>query len=291
MKYAWIREHRDQYPVTVQCSVLQVSSSGYYDWHNRKPSAQQQTRQTLEQAVQRSHADSHAVYGYRKVHADLRGQNLNCCAETTRRMMKNLGISARIRKAFVVTTDSNHEYPVAHNLLERDFTATAPNQKWLADITYIATQEGWLYLAAVLDLYARRIVGWAMSEQIDEDLVTEALHMAIRHRCPGKGLLHHSDRGSQYAAQGYQKVLDQFGIVCSMSRRGDCWDNAAMERFFGSLKTEWVNGIVYPTRESGKQDLFKYIEWFYNGQRRHEALGYVTPNECESRYFQEHLHA
>jgi transposase InsO family protein len=291
MRYAWIRQHQDQYPVTVQCSVLEVSSSGYYDWRDRKPSAQQQTRQTLEQAVQRSHADSHAVYGYRKVHADLREQNLDCCAESTRRMMKKLGLSAQIRKAFVVTTDSNHAHPVAHNLLERDFTATAPNQKWLADITYIATREGWLYLAAVLDLYARRIVGWAMSEHIDEDLVTEALHMAIRQRCPGQGLLHHSDRGSQYAAQGYQKVLDQFGIVCSMSRRGDCWDNAAMERFFGSLKTEWVNGRVYPTRETAKQDLFKYIEWFYNGQRRHEALGYVSPVEFEARYFQEHQHA
>ena len=191
----------------------------------------------------------------------------------------------------MVTTNSNHAHPVADNRLDRDFTAAAPNQKWLADITYIATQEGWLYLAAVLDLYARRIVGWAMSEHIDEGLVTEALHMAIRHRCPGQGLLHHSDRGSQYAAQGYRKVLDQFGIVCSMSRRGDCWDNAAMERFFCSLKTEWVNGSAYPSREAARQDLFKYIEWFYNGRRRHEALGYVSPAEFEARYFQEHLHA
>ena len=291
MKYAWIREHRKQYPVTVQCSVLEVAASGYYDGLNRTPSARQQTRRQWEQAVERSHADSHRVYGYRKVHADLQDQNLACCPETTRKIMKKLGLSARIRKAFVVTTDSNHPYAVAGNLLDRDFTATAPNQKWLADITYIPTQEGWLYLAAVLDLYARRVVGWAMSEHIDEDLVTEALHRAIRRRCPGQGLLHHSDRGSQYAAQGYQKVLDQFGIVCSMSRRGDCWDNAAMERFFGSLKTEWVNGDIYPSRESARQDLFKYIEWFYNGQRRHEALGYVSPVEFEARYFQEHQHA
>ena len=174
--------------------------------------------------------------------------------------------------------------PVADNLLDRNFTATAPNQKWLTDITYVPTREGWLYLATVLDVFSRRIVGWSMSERIDTELVKSALHMATTQRSPGPGLLHHSDRGVQYASDIYQQTLDELGIVCSMSRKGNCWDNAMMESFFGSVKTEWVYGKDYQTREEAKNDLFKYIEVFYNRQRRHASLGYLSPAEFERQY-------
>lgn len=288
MKYAWIREHQKEFPVAVLCEVLEVSPSGYYAWRHRKPAGSQSRTHQLVQAVTVSYLQSHRVYGYRKVHQDLRLLSIAGCRETVRRVMKRLGFSAHSKPKYVVTTDSDHSFAVADNRLNRDFTATAPNQKWVADITYIATQEGWLFLAAVLDLFSRRIVGWAMSEHIDEALVTSALQMAIRHRRPYPGLLHHSDRGSQYASDGYQEVLDQVGMVGSMSRKGNCWDNAVMERFFGSLKREWIQDTIYPTREDAKKDLFRYIEWFYNTQRRHAALEYQTPAAVEEQYRKEH---
>lgn len=270
------------------CRVLAVSASGYYAWLEREPSAlrQRQDRQ-LTQAVTRSYLNSERAYGYRKVWQDLEAWSIACCQETVRRVMKRLGFCAQRKRRFVVTTDSDHGYAVAPNVLNRDFYADAPDQKWVADITYIPTQEGWLYLAAVLDLFSRKIVGWAMSERIDEALVTSALNMAIVQRRPGPGLLHHSDRGSQYAADGYQELLEKMGMVCSMSRKGNCWDNAVMERFFGSLKTERVYRKTYKTRAEAKKDLFVYIEWFYNAARRHAALGYQTPNAVETRYRRE----
>ena len=288
MKYAWIREHQKEFPVAVLCEVLEVSPSGYYAWRHRKPAGGQSRTHQLEQAVTVSYLQSHRVYGYRKVHQDLRLLSIAGCRETVRRVMKRLGFSAHIKPKYVVTTDSDHSFSVADNLLDRDFAATAPNQKWVADITYIPTLEGRLFLAAVLDLFSRRIVGWAMSEHIDESLVTSALQMAIRHRRPYPGLLHHSDRGSQYASDGYQEVLDQVGMVGSMSRKGNCWDNAVMERFFGSLKREWIQDKIYPTREDAKKDLFRYIEWFYNTQRRHATLDYQTPAAVEEQYRKEH---
>lgn len=270
------------------CQVLEVSTSGYYAWLEREPAAASVPNQPLAQAVTRSYLDSDRTYGYRKVWQDLQAASVACCQETIRRVMKRLGFCAQYKRRFVVTTDSNHSYAVAENVLNRDFFAEAPDRKWVADITYIPTQEGWLYLAAVLDLFSRKVVGWAASERIDEALVTAALDRAIRQRRPGPGLLHHSDRGSQYAADGYQRVLSNRGMVCSMSRKGNCWDNAVMERFFGSLKAERVHRRSYPTRAEAKKDLFMYIEWFYNAGRRHAALNYQTPNAVESQYWREY---
>lgn len=284
MRYTWIQKHRRHYPVALMCDVLQVSPSGYYDWQVRKPSQQQQHRDKIVQAAARSHFESHRIYGYRKVWEDLDEQQVACCPETVRRVLQELGLFSRRKRKFVVTTDSQHTQPVAENLLDRDFTAAGPNQKWLTDITYIPTREGWLYLAAVLDVFSRRIVGWSMSDRIDTELVTSALQMATTQRSPEAGLLHHSDRGVQYASDAYRQILDELGVVCSMSRKGNCWDNAMMESFFGSLKSEWVYGKDYQTQEDAKQDLFKYIEMFYNRQRRHASLGYISPAEFERRY-------
>lgn len=282
--YAWIQEHQEEYPLAVMCRVLAVSRSGYYLWRDRKPSAQQQRREHLSQWAAAAYFRSHRIYGYRKVWEDLREDGVICCQETIRRILGELGLYSRVKRKFVVTTDSNHAEPVAANLLARDFTATRPNEKWVADITYVATEEGWLYLAAVMDLFSRRIVGWSMSDRIDAALTRSALEAAILQRKPQAGLLHHSDRGVQYASGDYQQQLANLEIICSMSGKGDCWDNAAMESFFGSLKTEWVYGKRYATREIAKQDLFKYIEVFYNHQRRHDSLGNVSPAAFEERY-------
>jgi transposase InsO family protein len=283
VKYAWIKQH----PVMVMCHVLQLSSSGYYGWLEHQPSAKQQRRQHILRAIGHSYFESRRIYGYRKVHQDLLEANIVCCEETVRRIMRDIGLYSRVRRKFVLTTDSNHSLAVAENLLDRDFTATTPNQKWVADITYIPTSQGWLYLAAVMDLYSRRIVGWAMNKHIDSALVISAMNMALSQRRPETDLLHHSDRGSQYASDAFQDLLDNNGVVCSMSRKGDCWDNACMESFFGSLKTEWLGDKKYKTRQEAKNDIFKYIELFYNRKRRHAALGYLSPAAYEELYEKE----
>jgi transposase InsO family protein len=284
MRYQWIKKHHRRYPLVMMCRVLKVSTSGFYDWDKRSPSKQQQRREKIAQAAARSYFESYRIYGYRKVWEDLIEQKIACCLETVRRVLRDLGLFSRTKRKFVVTTDSKHSQPVADNILDRDFTAAAPNQKWLTDITYIPTQEGWLYLAAVLDVFSRRIVGWSMSARIDTELTKSALYMATVQRDVEPGLLHHSDRGVQYAAEAYQRKLEDLEMVCSMSGKGDCWDNAMMESFFGSLKTEWIYGKNYLTREEAKQDVFKYIELFYNRQRRHASLGYVSPAEFEKKY-------
>jgi transposase InsO family protein len=281
MKYAWIRDHDKEFPTAVMCKVLQVSDSGYYDRLKHKPSAAQQRRQNIAQAAARFYFESERIYGYRKIYEDLRQANIDCCRETVRRIMHQIGLYSRVKRKFVHTTDSDHDMAVAENLLDRDFTAAAVNKKWAADITYISTEQGWLYLAAVMDLYSRRIIGWATSKHIDSDLVTSALRMAISQRKPQAGLLHHSDRGSQYASDNFQDLLADNGIVCSMSRKGDCWDNACMESFFGSFKTEWVRDKKYSSFEEAKKDVFKYVEIFYNRRRRHASLGYLSPAAYE----------
>jgi len=268
------------------CDVLGVSSSGYYAWRVRKPSRQAGRRQRIARAAERSHQASNGIYGYRKVHEDLKEQQIDCCLETVRRVLAEKGLFSRTRRKFVVTTDSAHEMPVAENLLDRDFTATEPNQKWAADITYLRTVEGWLYLAVVMDLFSRRIVGWAMSPSLRAPLVLDALEMALNHRCPQPGLVHHSDRGSQYASDAFGDLLGRHQIVCSMSRKGNCWDNAPVESFFGKLKAEWFHGKPYTTREETKLDVFKYIELFYNHKRRHAALGYQSPAAYEQQHLQ-----
>lgn len=284
MRYAWIHTQRDCYPLNLLCRVLQVSRSGYYAWCRRPPSARAQRRQEIARAAQRSHGDSHGTYGYRRVHRDLiEDHQIACCRETVRHVMGDLGLRGRHKRRFVKTTDSNHDEPIATNRLQRDFAATRPNQKWLADITYIRLVEGWLYLAVVLDCFSRRIVGWSLSRTIDASLVCAALEMALRRRCPQDDLVHHSDRGVQYASQAFRDLLTREGLTMSMSRKGDPWDNAMMESFFGSLKTEWIDSD-YATEEQARREVFKYIEMFYNPTRRHSALGYLSPAEYERRY-------
>ena len=284
MKYAWISKHKKFFPVVVMCRVLLVSTSGYYDSLKRRPCRQFLRRRDITQAVAHSYFESYRIYGYRKVYQDLRDENVTCCQETVRRIMRRIGLYSCVRRKFVVTTDSDHAFKVADNLLHRDFTAKAPNQKWVADITYIPTKMGWLYLAVVMDLFSRKIVGWAMDKNIDSKLVQSAMKMAIEHRSPGKGLVHHSDRGVQYAAGDFQDLLTDNKIICSMSRKGNCWDNACAESFFSKLKSEWVKNKIYETYEEGKKDVFKYIEVFYNRKRRHASLGDVSPAAYEKMH-------
>jgi len=282
VKYAWIAENRDSFPIARMCRTLGVSPSGYYAWRKRKPSPRSQRREQIAQAAVEAYQQSHGVYGYRKVHDDLIDQEIECCRETVRKIMREEGLFSRTKRKFVVTTDSQHAMPVAENLLDRQFEATGPNQKWAADITYLATAEGWLYLAVVMDLFSRRIIGWSMSDSLQSQLVLDALMMATAARQPGDDLLHHSDRGSQYASDAFQELLRRHTISCSMSRKGNCWDNAPVESFFGKLKTEWVHGKTYPTRQAAETDVFKYIELFYNRKRKHAALGYLSPVDFEN---------
>jgi len=284
VRYAWIKNHSRLFPKAVMCKVLTVSTSGYYDSIKRIPCPQQIRRRSIAQAAAHSYFESNRIYGYRKVYEDLRQEQIICCDQTVRRIMREIGLYAHIKRKFVVTTDSNHTLKIAENLLGRDFAAKRPNQKWAADITYIPTKQGWLYLAVVMDLFSRRIVGWSMSENIDSRLVQSAMEMAIQHRSPNAGLIHHSDRGIQYASEGFQDLLTANKFVCSMSRKGNCWDNACAESFFGSLKNEWIKNKIYETYEEGKNDVFKYVEVFYNRKRRHASLGYVSPAVYEEMY-------
>jgi putative transposase len=281
VRYKWIKEHDREFPAAVMCKVLKVSDSGYYGNLVRPASASSQRRRNIARAAARFYFESERIYGYRKVYEDLHHINIDCCRETVRRIMRQIGLFSRVKRKFAVTTDSNHNMAIADNLLARDFKADAVNTKWAADITYVPTEGGWLYFAAVMDLYSRRIVGWSLSEQIDAKLATDALQMAISQRRPQAGLVHHSDRGVQYACDDFQDLLKDNGIVCSMSRKGNCWDNACMESFFGSFKTEWMAGKKYVSFEEAKKDIFKYVEMFYNHKRRHASLGYLSPAEYE----------
>lgn len=283
MKYAFIREHRECWPVRLQCRVLGVSASGYYDHVNRQPGPRKVRRAELGDRIARVHAESRGRYGGPRVHAQLCRDGEKVSRKTVASIMRQRELRGKTRrKRTPRTTDSRHGQPIADNVIERDFTAAAPNQKWLADITYVDTGEGWLYLAAVLDCFSRKIVGWAAADHLRSELVEEALRAAIVSRRPPHGLIHHSDRGSQYASAAFQKLLDQYGITCSMSRRADCYDNAAMESFFGTLKTELDD--PQPTRAAARQALFEYIEVFYNRQRLHSTLNYMSPAAYEQMH-------
>jgi putative transposase len=236
---------------------------------------------TLAADIRRVHADNRAVYGSPRVHAALRAEGRRVGVNRVARLMRHPGIQGRHKRRAPRTTDSKHAHPVAPNLLDRRFTATAPNKIWLADITYIPTAEGWLYLAVVLDMFSRRVVGWAMRDTMPQELTLAALQMAITNRQPGPGVVHHSDRGSQYAARAYRQVLDNNGMLCSMSRKGDCWDNAPMESFFGSMKAELGDDTVFGTCQEAKQAIFSFIEAFYNRRRLHSAIGYRSPTDME----------
>jgi putative transposase len=284
VKFAFIKERlAAEFPVDVCCDVLEVSRSGYYAWSRRPRSARAGRREELAAKIRGVHEQNRGVYGSPRVCQVLKSQGERVCENTVADIMKERRIRARRKRSFVPrTTDSAHHRPLADNVLARQFDAPRPDRKWAVDITYIPTDEGWLYLAGVIDLCSRRVVGWSMADHMRVELVSDALGMAVARRDPGAGLLHHSDRGSQYASDDYQRLLAGRGITCSMSGRGDCWDNAVMESFWATLKTELVHHECYATREQARRSIFEYIEVFYNRQRLHSSLGYVSPETFEA---------
>jgi len=263
------------------CDVLKVSRSGFYAWLRRPESRQAGKRRRLTALIKTIHKESRQTYGSPRIHAELKARGEACCLNTVACYMRENDIYAKTKRKFKHTTDSNHKLPVAENLLNRQFTQSEPNLAWVSDITYVPTREGWLYLATVQDLFSRKIVGWAMSHRIDRQLVIDSLRMAVGNRRPPPGLLHHSDRGSQYASNDYQDLLEEHGMTCSMSRKGNCWDNAVMESFYRSIKTELIHHEDFQTREEARRAIFEYIEVFYNRVRRLSTLGYVSPLEYE----------
>ena len=283
MKFAFIKEHVAAYPVEVACDALGVSRSGYYAWLDRPESARAKRREELAAAIARVHGENRGVYGSPRVHQALLAEGESACVNTVADIMREQEIRAKTRPKFVPrTTDSRHEQPVVGNVLDRQFDAASPNQKWVVDITYIPTGEGWLYLAGVMDLCSRKIVGWSMADHMETTLVSDALRMAVAGRSPGEGLLHHSDRGSQYASDDYMHLLQTHGVEVSMSGVGQCWDNAAMESFWATLKTELVHHERYATRDQARASIFEYMEVFYNRKRLHSSLGYVSPEQFEA---------
>ncbi len=288
MRYQFIEDHRHDFRIKLMCRVLDVSSSGYYAWRQRPSSPREMANETLLKEIQAAHEASKGVYGSPRIYHEVK-EKVSCSQNRVARLMKKHGIAAKQKRRYKQTTKANGAHPVAPNLVDRAFGAAAPNEKWTTDITYIPTLEGWLYLAVVLDLFSRRIVGWAMSARMTSDLVMDALHMAIRERKPAIGLIHHSDRGSQYTGAPYQELLKSHQFEVSMSGTGNCYDNAPTESFFGSLKMERVYHMVYETRAQARTDIFFYIEAFYNRQRRHSTLGYVSPAAHEAAYYQHQL--
>jgi putative transposase len=287
MRFQFIENHQDEFPVARMHEVLGVSRSGYYAWRKRPISAREMANRELYKKIEVVYNENHGTYGSPRIHRELEKQGVNCSENRVARLMRLRGLRAKQTKRYKATTKRNESHPVAPNLLKRDFVAERPNQKWLTDITYISTQEGWLYLAAVLDLYSRRIVGWAMSHRMTSDLTIGALKMAIRQRQPDLDLIHHSDQGSQYTDGAYRALLKDHDIQVSMNGVGTWYDNAPMESFFGSLKSEWVNHHVYRTRDEARADIFYYIEAFYNRRRLHSSLDYLSPEAYEQIYRQE----
>jgi len=288
VKYAWIEANRGSYPITLMCECLSVSRSGLYDARRRKPARREVENERIVKAIRRAQGKHRGRYGRRRMTPEVSavlGRPVN--HKRIGRLMKQHDLGSCKRRRFrIVTTDSKHAHPIAPNVLARDFSASEPNRKWLADLTYIPTDEGWLYLALVLDLFARKIVGWAMSDTMPQDLTLAALGVALGWRDPDAGLVHHSDRGSQYAANDYRAVLKARGITVSMSRKGDCWDNAPMESANGTLKVECVHGEHFETRAEAQQVIVDYIG-YYNTERRHSSLGNVPPAEFERRWHAE----
>lgn len=261
-----------------------MSRKGYYGWKKCKFSKHKQYDDKLLTVIKQSHVDSNYVYGAPRIHSDLKDMGYNCSIKRVNRIMRENNIRSKVKRKFKATTNSKHNYPVHPNLLEQNFKCDAPNKVWTTDITYIPTDDGWLYLAVVLDLYSRMIIGWSMDKTMTRKLTMDALAMAYWQRKPGNGLVHHSDRGSQYASNDYQNMLKNFGMICSMSKKGDCYDNAVTESFFHTLKTELVFDTKYSSREYAKSDIFKYIELFYNRKRKHSTLGYCSPADFEQYY-------
>jgi len=282
MRFRFIEDSRDDYPVRVLCDVLEVSPAGYYAWRSRPESQRSADNRDLVDAIKRVHKDNCGRYGSPRIHEELKARGRGASRGRIERLMRQHGIRAIMaRPRRVRTTDSRHDLPIAPNLLDRNFSADAPNRIWLADITYVETDQGWLYLSTVMDLYTRKIVGWAMEDHLRADLPLAALRMAISAQRPGPGLIHHSDRGVQYASADYRKMIQSAGFRASMSRKGNCYDNAPMESFFHTIKTELVHHRHYATRQEATRDIFAYIEGFYNRVRRHSAIGYISPIEME----------
>jgi transposase InsO family protein len=279
VRYRFVDAERASFPVKMLCRVLGIGKSAYYARNKRPESKRDMEDQRLKELIHLAHHEGRGNYGRPRIHRELTKKGERVSAKRVARLMREDGLRGKVRRRFVRTTDSNHDQPVFENVLDREFTATAPNQRWVGDITYLRTPNGFLYLAAVMDLFSRAIVGWALSAVIDRKLAISALENALQRRCPEPGLLHHTDRGSQYASADYQKLLEVKGITCSMSRVGNCWDNAAMESWFGTLKTELGEDFESPA--AAKLQLFDYIEVFYNRKRMHSSLGYVSPAEFE----------
>jgi putative transposase len=291
VKYAWIDAQRADYPLPDMCEVLAVSASGYRAW--RRGGVPDSGRLSDAQAValmKAIHAEVNGAYGSRRMHRELQGRGHRIGLARVERLMRDNGIRARHKRRYKATTDSKHSMPVADNLLQRNFTPEAPNRVWTADITYIATDEGWLYLSIVLDLFNREVVGWSIKSRMTADIVTDALTMAWFRRKPEAGVIFHSDRGSQYAGHAVRDKLVEYGMTASMSRKANCWDNAPTESFFNSLKNERVHGSRYATRAAAEADLFQYIAVFYNRRRRHSTLNYCSPDQFLRDWLSRHDH-
>ena len=286
MRYQFVKQHTERFPVAALCRVVQVTRSGYYAWRRGDRSERPKQNETLLSHIRQFFARSRQTYGSPRIWKDLQEAKICCGKHRVARLMRQTGLRAVVGRRFRVTTESKHSLPVADNLLGRNFGAAEANVKWASDITYLWTGEGWLYLAVVLDLFSRRVVGWSVQARLDRCLVLNALEAALGQRHSGAGLLHHSDRGSQYASADFQARLEAKGILCSMSRKGNCWDNAPVESFFGTLKQELVNRCRFATRRQARQAVFEYVEVWYNRLRRHSSLGYLSPAEFERRALQ-----
>ena len=283
MRFAFIASEKACFPVALMCRILAVSRAGFYAWRRRPVAARTRQDQVLTVAVAAIYAENHGRYGSPRVQMELRDRGQRTGRKRIARLMRMQGLRARPKRRYRTTTDSRHGLPVSPNLLARRFAVAQPNTAWVTDMTYLWTAQGWLYLAVIIDLFSRRVVGWSMSERIDRKLALDALRMALAQRRPQAGLIHHSDRGSQYASGDYQQLLAKHGLRGSMSRRGDCWDNAVAESFFASLKLELVYQVQWRTRAEVRTAIFEYIELFYNRRRRHSSLAYLSPVEFERR--------
>lgn len=283
MRFAFIEAEKAFYPVLVLCRVMQVGRSGFYAWLRRAPSARTQADAVLQGQIDRAFLGSRGTYGSPRIRAQLNAEGVPVSKRRVARLMRRRGLCGLRKARFTRTTDSRHKLPIAPNLLARNFTATAPNAVWVTDVTFIWTLQGWLYLAAILDLYSRRVVGWAMSAHNDQALVLQALKMALCRRQPPQGLIHHSDRGSVYCGTAYLAMLKAHGIKPSMSRKGDCWDNAVAESFFGTLKQELLFRRQLEARRTAQTAIFEFLEAYYNRKRRHSTLGFLSPVDFEER--------
>jgi len=281
VKYAFIRDQANDFPVRLLCQQLGVQRSVYYEWRAQPCKIIAPEELVLRRRMKELFAASRGSLGSRMMMKNLRQEGFEIGRNKTRRLMKRLGLKVKLKRKYKVTTDSKHDFPVAKNVLNRDFSPAAPNQVWGSDITYLWTQQGWIYLAVIIDLCSRRVVGWSIDRRMKKALVIRALMMAVNLRKPPPGLIHHSDRGSQYASHDYQKLLKQHGMICSMSRKGNCWDNAPVERFFSSLKREWTGDRWYRTRQEAIADVREYVAVYYNSKRLHSTLGYKTPMNYE----------